>query len=33
VVFLASDGASYVNGASITIDGGLLINGEVGHRK
>lgn len=33
VVFLASDSASYVNGASITIDGGLLINGEVGHRK
>ncbi len=32
VVFLASDGASYVNGASILIDGGLAVNGEVGHR-
>ncbi|MGA2766181.1 MAG: 3-oxoacyl-ACP reductase family protein [Spirochaetia bacterium] len=32
-VYLASDSASFTNGAEILIDGGLKINGEVGHHK
>lgn len=32
-VYLASDSASFTNGAEILIDGGLKVNGEVGHHK
>jgi len=32
-VYLASDSSSFTNGAEILIDGGLKVNGEVGHHK
>jgi NAD(P)-dependent dehydrogenase (short-subunit alcohol dehydrogenase family) len=31
VVFVASDAARYVTGQEILVDGGLTINGNVGH--
>lgn len=32
-VFLAGDGARYITGQEILVDGGMTINGNVGHRK
>src|SRR5450432_1161470 len=33
IVVLASDGARYVTGQILNVDGGLILNGSVGHRR
>ena len=33
VVFLASGAASHVNGAELIVDGGIVLNGSVGHAR
>jgi len=33
VVFLTSDAARYVNGAELVCDGGIILNGSVGHAR
>ena len=33
VAFLAGDGARYVNGAELVCDGGMILNGSVGHAR